>query len=239
MKIAIIGYGKMGKTIERIAQDRGHEIVMKINNQNLDDFTEQNLKDSQTEIAIEFTNPKSAYNNINTCFRAGVKVISGSTGWLDKWDDLIENMYKYDGSIVYASNFSVGVNIFFSINKQLAKLMNVHQEYDVSMTEIHHTAKVDAPSGTAVTLSEGISEHLNKKNGWTDQKSERSKVYIKSIREDPAPGTHEVEYLSEIDEISIKHTAKSRDGFGLGAVLAAEYLKNKTGLHTMNDVLDL
>ena len=240
MKIAIVGYGKMGKTIEKLAIERGHEIVLKISKRNLDQFTVENLKTLEIDVAIEFTNPEAAFHNITTCFEAGVKVVSGSTAWLDNWDKAIDVMNKNNGSFIYASNFSVGVNIFFALNAHLAKLMNPLEEYDVEMTEIHHTAKIDAPSGTAVTLAEDIMEQLNRKSSWVKEIEPKSdEILIKSVRQDPAPGTHEIKYSSSIDDIEIKHTAKSRDGFALGAILAAEYLHDKSGLHTMKNVLEL
>lgn len=240
MNIAIIGYGKMGKTIEKLAIARGHHIVMRIGSKNIEEFTVNNLKAQNIDVAIEFTNPHSAFANIITCFEAGVKVVSGSTAWLEKWDDALDSMKKNNGSFIYASNFSVGVNIFFALNAQLAKLMNPVPEYDVEMTEIHHTAKVDAPSGTAVTLAHGIIENLDRKTTWVKEDAPKeNEILIKSVRQDPAPGTHEIKYTSTIDDIEIKHTAKSREGFALGAILAAEYLNDKSGLHTMKDVLGL
>lgn len=240
MKIAIIGYGKMGKTIEKLAIERGHEIVLKISSGNLDEFNAENLKKSNSDVAIEFTNPHSAYQNITTCFEAGVKVVSGSTAWLDAWDQALASMNANNGSFIYASNFSVGVNIFFALNSHLAKLMNPLLDYDVRMAEIHHTAKLDAPSGTAVTLAEGIIDQLDRKSKWVKEtEPKEDEIVIESIRQDPAPGTHSITYSSTIDDIEITHTAKSRNGFALGAILAAEYLKDKTGLHTMKDVLKL
>jgi len=240
MRIAIIGYGKMGKTIEKMASERGHEIVMRISKRNLEDFNVQNLKNNNIDVAIEFTNPQAAYKNITTCFKAGIKVISGSTAWLQDWQNALNVMHKYDGSFIYASNFSVGVNIFFALNAHLAKLMNLHDEYNVSMTETHHTAKVDAPSGTAVTLANGIIDNLDRKSLWVQEvEPSRNEILIASIRQDPAPGTHAIKYSSAIDEIEIKHTAKNRNGFALGAILAAEFLQEKKGLYTMKDVLSL
>ena len=240
MRIAIIGYGKMGKTIEKLAIERGHDIVMRISKSNLHEFTIDLLKDQNIEVAIEFTNPHAAFHNIKTCFEAGVKVVSGSTAWLDDWDKAIQHMKANNGSFIYASNFSVGVNIFFALNAHLAKLMNPHEEYEVGMTEIHHTAKIDTPSGTAVTLAQGIIDSLDRKSSWVKETEPSvDEILIQSVREDPAPGTHEIKYSSNIDEIEIKHTAKSRDGFALGAILAAEYLKDKNGLYTMKDVLGI
>lgn len=240
MNIAIIGYGKMGKTIEKLAIDRGHDIVLKISSHNLDKFNIEHLRSSGIDVAIEFTNPHSAFHNITTCFEAGVKVVSGSTAWLDDWDKAIAVLEKNDGSFIYASNFSVGVNIFFALNAHLAKLMNPQEDYNIEMTEIHHTAKLDAPSGTAVTLAQGIIEKLDRKSSWVKEKqADKDEILIKSVRQDPAPGTHEIKYSSVIDDIEIKHTAKSRKGFALGAILAAEYLQERKGLHTMKDVLGI
>ena len=240
MKIAIVGYGKMGKTIEKLATARGHEIVMKISSKNLEEFTLEKLNSTSIDVAIEFTNPHSAFKNITTCFKAGIKVVSGSTAWLDQWDDALEIMEQNHGAFIYASNFSVGVNVFFAINEHLAQMMNPLLEYDVEMTEIHHTAKVDAPSGTAVTLAQGIIKNMDRKTSWVKEKEPlEDELLIKSIRQDPAPGTHQITYTSSIDEIEITHTAKNRNGFALGAILAAEYLSDKKGLHTMKNVLGL
>ncbi len=240
MNIALVGYGKMGKTIEKLALERGHEIVMRISKNNLKEFDLKNLQQMDIDVAIEFTTPRAAYRNITTCFEAGVKVVSGSTAWLENWDEALDEMKKNNGSFIYASNFSVGVNIFFALNAHLAKLMNPHQEYNVEMTEIHHTAKVDAPSGTAVTLANGIIDNLKRKSAWVKEvQPDLNDILIKSVRQDPAPGTHEIRYSSSIDDIEIKHTAKNRNGFALGAILAAEYLQDKSGLHTMKDVLGL
>jgi len=229
----------MGKTIEKIALQRGHHIVMKINLENIEEFTIDNLKKQKVDLAIEFTSPDSALDNITKCFDAGVKVVCGSTAWLDDWDKAIASLEKNKGTMIYASNFSVGVNIFFAVNKKLAELMDGQWDYEVSMKEIHHTAKIDAPSGTAITLAEGISENLERKNGWTKDREESDKVHIKSVRVDPAPGTHKIKYSSSIDEIDLIHKAKSRNGFAQGAVLAAEYLHDKEGLYTMADVLGM
>jgi len=207
MRIAIIGYGKMGKTIERIAEERGHDVVLKIDLSNIDLLRSDQIKGYDIDIAIEFTSPHSAYDNITACFEAGIKVVSGSTAWLDKWDDAVQSMNKHKGSFIYASNFSVGVNIFFA------------------------------------TLAQGIIAQNTKLENWKLKENGSSiaanELPIDAVRQDPAPGTHEILYSSVIDDIEIKHTAKSRNGFALGAVLAAEFLVNKEGLYTMNDVLDL
>jgi 4-hydroxy-tetrahydrodipicolinate reductase len=238
MNIALIGYGKMGKVIEEIALKRGHNVNLKIDLNNISDFTKENLANS--DVAIEFTGPHSAYENVMRCLEAGTPVVCGSTGWLDQYDKVADYCKKRDGALLYASNFSVGVNIFFAINKHLAKIMNRQTDYDATMTEIHHTAKKDAPSGTAITLAEGILENLDRKSNWVNHTAENaSELEILSVREDPAPGTHQIKYHSAVDDIEIIHTAHNRNGFAFGAVLAAEYLHNKKGIYSMQDVLAL
>lgn len=238
LKIALIGYGKMGKAIEAIALQRGHEVLLKIDISTMDQFTKEHLQ--QCDVAIEFTSPHSAVKNISTCLQAGIPVVSGSTGWLSEWNQIKEACDTNNGSMVYASNFSVGVNIFFEINKKLARLMNPHPEYAVSLLEIHHTEKKDAPSGTAITLAEQVFENLDRKTNWvTEASADPAAVVILSERTDPAPGTHKVLYSSAIDDIEIIHTAHNRQGFATGAVLAAEFLQNKKGIFTMKDVLGL
>jgi 4-hydroxy-tetrahydrodipicolinate reductase len=238
MNIAIIGYGKMGKAIEEIAVQRGHTIVLKINIDNLEDFTDENLK--KADIAIEFSGPESAVENIKKCFNAGVPVVSGSTGWLNNWDEVKNYSTEKNAGFLYASNYSVGVNLFFELNKYLAQLMLPHTEYNVEMEEIHHTEKKDAPSGTAITLAEQILEHLPSKKQWVNQNSSKPEdLVILSKRIDPAPGTHVIKYTSPIDDIEITHTAHNRKGFATGAVLAAEFLKGKKGIFAMKDVLGL
>lgn len=238
MNIALIGYGKMGKVIEEIALGRGHIVNLRIDLNNITDFTKENL--SKSDVAIEFTGPHSAYENLMRCLEAGTPVVCGSTGWLDQYDKVVDYCKKREGALLYASNFSVGVNIFFALNKQLAKIMNHQSAYDVTMTEIHHTAKKDAPSGTAITLAEGILENLDRKSNWVNHPAENaSELEILSVREDPAPGTHQIKYHSDVDDIDIIHTAHNRNGFALGAVMAAEYLHNKKGVYSMQDVLAL
>lgn len=238
MNIALIGYGKMGKAIEEIALRRGHKIVLKVSIDNTEDNTIENIR--KADVAIEFTGPESAFDNINRCFSAGVPVVSGSTGWLDRYDETVWNCKEQNGALLYASNFSVGVNIFFEINKRLAQLMATQKEYDVSMEEIHHTQKLDAPSGTAITLAEQIVAVNPFKKKWVNHESEKKEdLPIISKREDPAPGTHSVKYYSAVDDIEIIHTAHSRTGFALGAVLAAEFLAGKRGVYKMADVLSL
>lgn len=238
MKIALIGYGKMGKAIEAIALERGHEIVLKIDINNAADFTQSNL--SKADVAIEFTSPHSAFENVKKCIEWGTPLVCGSTGWLDKWNEVKTLCETNEAGFVYASNYSVGVNIFFEINKRLAKLMAPHKEYQVSLHEIHHTEKKDSPSGTAVSLAEQVMEAITDKTSWVNEPAtEAAQLEIISERIDPAPGTHSVTYSSPIDDIKITHTAHNRTGFATGAVLAAEFVKNKTGIFSMKDVLDL
>ena len=238
MKIALIGYGKMGKAIETIALNKGHEIVLKIDIQNNQDFTEAAIQ--KADVAIEFTGPHSAFENVKKCVTWGVPVVSGSTGWLHQWDEIKNLCEAKSGTIIYSSNYSIGVNLFFELNKQLAQLMEPYNSYDVSMTEVHHTEKKDAPSGTAISLAEQILANLGRKNKWVNAASANSnELVIQSERIDPAPGTHIVKYSSEIDDIEIIHTAHTRIGFASGAVLAAEFAFEKKGIFTMKDVLGL
>ena len=236
LNIALVGYGKMGKAIEEIALQRGHTVLLKIDIDTIADLTKENLQ--RCDVAIEFTSPHSAVNNILACLEAGISVVSGSTGWLQEWDKVKSKAEALDGSLVYASNYSVGVNIFFEVNKMLAKLMDKHSDYEVSMQEIHHTEKRDAPSGTAITLAEQIIEQLGRKKQWVNQSAiTPEELTIISERIDPAPGTHKVKYSSPIDDIEIIHTAHNRKGFATGAVLAAEFIKGKKGIYSMKDVL--
>ena len=238
MNIALIGYGKMGHMIEEVATQRGHKIVLKIDVTNQHDFTRENL--AKANVAIEFTNPESAFQNVMKCLQSEIPVVSGSTGWNQQLEDAKTYCKNHNGSFLHTSNFSIGVNIFFEINKLLAKLMATQPEYDVSMREIHHTAKKDAPSGTAVTLAEQILSDLPRKKNWVNKEpSVNSELSIISERIDPAPGTHYVKYTSEVDDIEIIHTAHSRKGFALGAVLAAEFISKKKGIFSMKDVLNI
>jgi 4-hydroxy-tetrahydrodipicolinate reductase len=238
MKIALIGYGKMGKAIEEIAVQRNHTAALKIDINNTDTFTAANLQ--QCDVAIEFTGPHSAVENISKCLDAGIPVVSGSTGWLEQWQQIKNKCEALNGSLLYASNFSVGVNIFFELNKKLAQLMNGHEEYAITMEEIHHTQKKDAPSGTAITLAEQVLENIPRKKKWiNDVAKYPNELSIISKRIDPAPGTHAVKYSSAIDDIEIIHTAHSRTGFAIGAVLAAEFIAGKKGIYTMRDVLNI
>ncbi|MDX6747857.1 4-hydroxy-tetrahydrodipicolinate reductase [Polaribacter sp. PL03] len=232
MKIALLGYGRMGKEIEKIAISRGHEIVIK---KDVDDLIDITLAD----VAIDFSVPTSAFNNITNCIENKVPVISGTTGWLDKHADAIALCEKEKGAFIYASNFSLGVNIFFELNKQLAKMMRNLEDYNISMEEIHHTKKLDAPSGTAITLAEGIIANSSKQNWELGKDSSEENIPIVAKRIPEVPGTHTVWYDSEVDSIEIKHTAHSRKGFALGAVVAAEWIIGKTGVFSMKDVLNI
>lgn len=238
MKIALIGYGKMGKAIEAIALRRGHQVVLTIDADNLNDFTAEKL--SQAEVAIEFTGPHSAAENVLRCIEYGVPLVCGSTGWLHRWAEAEARCKARNGTLLYASNFSVGVNLFFELNKYLAGLMQGHPEYRIELEEIHHTQKKDAPSGTAITLAEQILERVQRVQKWVNEPSQTAgELPIISKRVDPAPGTHHVRYQSDIDDIEIIHTAHSREGFATGAVLAAEYIRDKKGIFSMKDVLGL
>jgi len=238
MNIALIGYGKMGKEIEAICLDRGHKVPLIVDISNPHDLNTENLKN--IDAAIEFTIPLSAVENYKKCFEANVPVVSGTTGWLDKYDEITALCNSQNKGFFYASNFSLGVNLFFALNEHLAKLMNPHSVYDVAMEEIHHTQKLDAPSGTAITLAEGIVSNIDRKRQWVlnDFKS-TDDLQIVAKRLGVVPGTHTITYDSEVDKIEIMHEAKGRKGFALGAVLAAEYMKGKTGVHGMNDLLNL
>lgn len=238
MKIALIGYGKMGKEIERIAMERGHEIVLKIDINNQYELTVGNLK--KADVAIEFTIPSSAIANYNLCFDAGIPVVGGTTGWHDRKEEVHNSCLSKDGTLFYASNFSVGMNIFFSINEKLAQLMGKCSGYKVEMKEIHHIQKLDAPSGTAITLAEGIIKNVPGKTKWVNQSTDKEdEVGIISEREGQVPGYHAVRYESEADTIEIIHNAKSRVGLALGAVLAAEFSFGKKGILGMSDLLNL
>ena len=236
MKIALIGYGKMGKTIEKIALERGHEIVSVIDVSNPEDFNSAAFKSA--DVAIEFTVPSTALSNYMKCFEANVPVVSGTTGWLDRMDEVKEKCEKEGKTFFYASNYSIGVNIFFAVNSYLARIMNNFPSYNVRMTETHHIHKLDAPSGTAITLAEGILEQVDRKERWVLETEEKpTDLAIHAIREGEVPGIHEIIYDSEADYISIKHDAKSRAGFALGAVVAAEFTAGKKGLLGMDDML--
>jgi 4-hydroxy-tetrahydrodipicolinate reductase len=236
MNIAIIGYGKMGKEIEQVALERGHKVPLKISSQNTFEFNFDNLK--EIDAAIEFTNPELAVNNINICLASNTPVVVGTTGWYDNFEDVRNNVIQNEGTLLYATNCSIGVNIFFKVNEVLAKMMNNQPDYKVEIEEIHHTQKLDAPSGTAITLAEGIVNNTDRKDLWVKGRSSHgNQLPVISYREENVPGTHQINYSSEIDSIEIKHTAHNRKGFALGAVIAAEYIHNKKGIFTMNDVL--
>lgn len=236
MRIALIGYGKMGKTIEQIAIERGHEIVSIIDIDNQNDFDSDAFKSA--DIAIEFTVPHKAIENIYRCFKAGLPVVCGTTGWTEVLPTVKEEIALNNYSLFWSSNFSIGVNIFFELNKHLARLMNNFPHYNVEMTEVHHTQKLDAPSGTAITLAEGILENLSRKKTWSMEfETSDEHLAIKSVREGQVPGIHTIVYDSEVDTISIKHDAKSRTGFALGALLAAEFTVGKKGFLGMKDLL--
>jgi 4-hydroxy-tetrahydrodipicolinate reductase len=236
MNIALIGYGKMGKAIEAIALEKGHKVILKIDVDNAHEFTRENLK--KCDVAIEFSTPATAVQNILRCFEAGLPVVCGTTGWLHRLDEVQHACKQKDGSFLTTTNFSIGVNIFFEINKLAASLMNSHEEYDVSVEEIHHTQKKDAPSGTAITLAEQILQKIPRKKSWTNNEtSNMQDLEIISKRIDSVAGTHKIKYTSPIDDIELTHTAHNRQGFAKGAVLAAEFLRGKKGIFTMRDVL--
>ncbi|WP_347173858.1 4-hydroxy-tetrahydrodipicolinate reductase [Polaribacter uvawellassae] len=232
MKIALLGYGRMGKEIEKIALQRGHEIVVKSTSNSTYTITD-------ADVAIDFSVPTSAVNNISNCLENQVPVISGTTGWLEKYDEVVDFCNEKNGAFIYASNFSIGVNIFFELNNQLAKMMHTLSEYQISLEEIHHTKKLDAPSGTAITLAEGIIANSSKSAWKLDGEVSDEIVPITSKRTGEIPGTHIINYASEVDSIEIKHTAHNRIGFALGAVVAAEWILNKKGVFTMKDVLNI
>ena len=239
MKIAIIGYGKMGRFIEQIAIQRGHTIVSTIDINNTADFQSAGFRSA--DVAIEFSTPPVAFDNIQQCFTNGIPVVSGTTGWTNRLDEIIKQCDEEGKTFFYASNFSIGVNIFFAVNNYLAKLMNKYPEYDVDLTEIHHIHKLDAPSGTAITLAEGILNEIYRKKSWRlaceGETFNPDELNITALREHETPGTHEVRYDSSVDAITIRHEAKSRAGFAFGAVLAAEFTAGKKGFYTMKDLL--
>lgn len=238
MRIALIGYGKMGQAIESIAVAKGHEIVLKIDINNATDLNKENI--STADVAIEFTGPHSAFANVMKCIELGIPIVCGSTGWLDKWGEAKKYCEEQNGTLLYASNYSIGVNLFFELNTYLAKLMNNHTDYNVMMEEIHHTQKKDAPSGTAITLAGQILQQITGKKQWVNHLSHNpEELEIISERIDPAPGTHKVKYASAVDDIEIIHTAYNRVGFAGGAVLAAEFALGKTGIFGMKEVLGL
>ena len=238
MKIALLGYGRMGKEIEALALSRGHEITVRFDSSSKDQLTRENLR--KADIAIDFSSPDSAFFNISLSIESGIPVVSGTTGWTDRFGEIESLVEQKNGAFFYASNFSVGMNLFFELNKTLAKLMSTFPEYKVSMEEVHHTGKKDAPSGTAITLAEGIIGNHKRYTDWElTGDSIDGIIPISAVRKDPVPGTHLVEFDSKVDSITIKHEAKSRAGFVLGAVLAAEFLIGKKGMYGMKDLLKL
>jgi 4-hydroxy-tetrahydrodipicolinate reductase len=238
MNIALIGYGKMGRMIESVAIERGHRITHKIDVDNRSDFVRENLAKAQA--AIEFTGPASAFDNVSRCLEWGIPVVSGSTGWYDRLGEAERLCVQNSGSMLCASNFSVGVNIFFEINRQLARIMNRFPDYRADIKEIHHTQKLDAPSGTAITLAEGIIGEISRITKWElDGGNSADALPICAVREGSVAGIHHVKYSSEIDSIEIVHAARNRKGFALGAVLAAEYIHDKKGVFTMNELLKI
>lgn len=233
MKIALLGYGKMGKVIERIALERGHEIVLRKGSS--DSF--EGL--SNADVAIDFSVPSAAVGHISECLNANIPIVSGTTGWLNDYDQMVSLCNEKNGSFIYESNFSLGVNLFFELNDYLAKMMSKFDQYSVSMEEIHHTQKLDAPSGTAISLAKDIIKNSDYSNWTIEQEHTKNELFIDAKRIENVPGTHSVFYNSTVDTIEIKHTAHSRDGFALGSVIAAEWILGKKGVFTMRDVLDL
>ena len=244
MKIALIGYGKMGKLLEHFAQERGHEICITIDADNASDIRSERFKEA--DVAIEFSVPHAALEHIYDAFEADVPIVVGTTGWYDELAAVEQKCRAGNNTLLYASNFSVGVNVFFYVNKVLAKLMNRYPQYDVQVEEIHHTQKLDAPSGTAITIAEGILDGLERKNTWVNEVigqqddviAKPNELLIESHRIEEVPGTHTVIYSSEVDELEFKHTAHSRAGFALGAILAAEWLHGKKGFYSIKDMFD-
>ena len=237
MKIALIGYGKMGKAIEKLALAKGHQITAIVDSQN----SIENTNFDDVDVAIEFTRPELAVKHMNFCLEIGLPIIVGTTAWQNELKIITENVSKYNGALVHASNFSIGVNLFFEMNKKLAKIMEAHPAYMLEMTEIHHTQKLDKPSGTAVTLAEEIIEQNTNYKHWrlaeSNELENEKEFFIHALREENVPGTHIINYSSPIDSIQMQHIAHTRDGFALGAILAAEWIKNKKGIFTMKDVL--
>jgi 4-hydroxy-tetrahydrodipicolinate reductase len=237
MRISLLGYGKMGREIEAIASERGHHLPFKINSSNTED--RDSLSAENTDVVIEFSRPESAVENISACLKKGLPIVVGTTGWYEQYEQMKKLCRENNTALLAGTNFSVGVNILFQLNKQLAKMMDKQESYSAEVEEIHHTQKLDSPSGTAITLAEGILENHHAYESWVNEKTDKAKVLpIHSIRTEGVPGTHEISYRSAIDDISIRHVAHNRKGFALGAVLAAEYITGKSGVFTMSDVLD-
>ena len=244
MKIAILGFGKMGQIIEQFATERGHDVVLKVNADNLEELTVSNLKNA--DVAIDFSTPDCVLQNIALCFDAGVAIVVGTTGWYGRLQEVKNQCIEGNNTLLYASNFSVGVNVFFFVNRVLAKIMNRYPQYEVQVEEIHHTEKLDSPSGTAMSIAEGIIGELNRKNEWVNELigshseliTKPDQLLIESHRIEDVPGTHTVIYSSEVDDIEFKHKAHSRAGFALGAVLAAEWVNGKNGFYNVTDMFD-
>ena len=244
MKIAILGFGKMGQIIEQFAMERGHDVVLKVNADNLEELTVSNLKNA--DVAIDFSTPDCVLQNIALCFDAGVAIVVGTTGWYGRLQEVKNQCVEGNNTLLYASNFSVGVNVFFFVNRVLAKIMNRYPQYEVQVEEIHHTEKLDSPSGTAMSIAEGIIGELNRKNEWVNELigshseliTKPDQLLIESHRIEDVPGTHTVIYSSEVDDIEFKHKAHSRAGFALGAVLAAEWVNGKNGFYNVTDMFD-
>ena len=237
MKLALIGYGKMGHAIEKIAKSRGHEIVCIIDKDNISDIDSPEF--ASADVAIEFSTPETAYGNYLRAFSKGVRVVSGTTGWTNRLPEIRRMCDEGRGTLLYSSNFSVGMNVFFALNKYLARVMNHFPQYDAEITEIHHIHKLDHPSGTAITLAEGIIENIDRKEKWSEESNAENVVHIAHERKGEVPGTHIINYTSEVDKITITHEAFSREGLALGAVVAAEWLNGKQGFYTMDNVIDL
>ncbi|HYX08644.1 MAG TPA: 4-hydroxy-tetrahydrodipicolinate reductase [Bacteroidales bacterium] len=238
MKVSLLGYGKMGKEIEKILKERGHEVILRIDENNPYELTPSNL--AKSNVAIDFSIPQAAFQNIMMCFEADVPIVSGTTGWLDKFDEVTETCKSKNKSFFYASNYSLGVNLFFALNEWLARVMNKFPAYNVNIEEVHHNQKKDAPSGTAISLANDIINQLDRKNNWKlTSEVQEDVIGIKAGREGQVPGIHTVTYDSDEDFIQITHSAKSRKGFALGAVLAAEFLQDKKGVYSMKDLLKL
>lgn len=244
MKLALLGYGKMGQIIERFAVERGHEVVLKINVDNKEELTTANL--SKADVAIDFSAPAAALDNIYACFDANIPVVVGTTGWYGQLQEVKNDCLNGNHTLLYGSNFSIGVNLFFHINQVMAKIMNNYPQYDVQVEEIHHTQKLDAPSGTAMTIAEGIIDNLDSKSEWVNEVEgaafdvalKNEQLLINSLRIGEVPGTHTVVYSSEVDDIELKHTAHSRAGFALGAVVAAEWVEHRQGFYTIADIFN-
>jgi 4-hydroxy-tetrahydrodipicolinate reductase len=235
MNIALLGYGKMGKEIEAIALQKGHTIVLKVSQTNASTFTINDLQ--KADVAIEFSTPHTVISNIKKCFEVQIPVVIGTTGWYDEFEMVQELCLQKNGALFHATNFSLGVNLFFKVNSYLAELMNKYDSYNVEMEEIHHIHKLDKPSGTAISLANQVLEKIERKKNWSITDNNSDSLFIKDVREGEVPGTHIIKYTSTVDDIEIMHKAHNRKGFALGAVIAAEYIKGKKGIFTMNDLI--